>query len=482
MKAYPTPRTRLLPVIAAIGALLGGAVPAQASSHREAPSITKMPKVDGTDFYMFRSYEAGARGLRHADRQLPAAAGRLRRPELLHARPERALRDPHRQQRRRRRGHHLPVPLQEHLRKNIDADRSAARRSRCRWSTVGPIDGAEPGDAATCARPTRSTWCAAIAAAARAQRVTNADRRRADVRQAGRQHRRQVDSATYAGYAAQHVYDINIPGCAHAGRCSSASARTVRRQPRRDLRPGQPQPARRADGRRPRQRPRRQERHHDRARGADRLPRPPAATPSSAAGPPPACARARLLDQRAAERPDQTPRRDGGAWAQVSRLGMPLVNEVVIGLKDKDRFNARKPKDDAPVRRLRHQPDAAGADRDRCSRAGQGADQLPAHRPGGGLPDRRRRREPAGRRQRPSEMLRLNTAIAADAEAARTLLGVLGGDTPASRTAAGRATTWSTSSCASRWARCAWPPARRCLEGRLQAGRCAGRRALTEAR
>ena len=25
---------------------------------------------------------------------------------------------------------------------------------------------------------------------------------------------------------------------------------------------------------------------------------------------------------------------------QVSRLGMPLVNEVVIGLKDKDLFNA----------------------------------------------------------------------------------------------------------------------------------------------
>ncbi len=37
----------------------------------------------------------------------------------------------------------------------------------------------------------------------------------------------------------------------------------------------------------------------------------------------------------------------GGSWAQVSRLGMPLVNEVVIGLDDKDRFNASKPKDDA---------------------------------------------------------------------------------------------------------------------------------------
>ncbi|RZI54866.1 MAG: DUF4331 domain-containing protein, partial [Pseudomonas sp.] len=37
---------------------------------------------------------------------------------------------------------------------------------------------------------------------------------------------------------------------------------------------------------------------------------------------------------------------EGGAWTQVSRLGMPLVNEVVIGLDDKDKFNASRPKDD----------------------------------------------------------------------------------------------------------------------------------------
>jgi hypothetical protein len=37
----------------------------------------------------------------------------------------------------------------------------------------------------------------------------------------------------------------------------------------------------------------------------------------------------------------------GGAWTQVSRLGHPLVNEVVIGLPDKDRFNDSQPKDDA---------------------------------------------------------------------------------------------------------------------------------------
>ncbi|MBC7800299.1 MAG: DUF4331 domain-containing protein [Gemmatimonadaceae bacterium] len=37
----------------------------------------------------------------------------------------------------------------------------------------------------------------------------------------------------------------------------------------------------------------------------------------------------------------------GGAWVQVSRLGNPLVNEVIIGLDDKDRFNAAKPTEDA---------------------------------------------------------------------------------------------------------------------------------------
>ena len=39
--------------------------------------------------------------------------------------------------------------------------------------------------------------------------------------------------------------------------------------------------------------------------------------------------------------------REGGAWTQVSRLGMPLVNEVIIGVDDKDKFNASRPKDDA---------------------------------------------------------------------------------------------------------------------------------------
>lgn len=43
----------------------------------------------------------------------------------------------------------------------------------------------------------------------------------------------------------------------------------------------------------------------------------------------------------------QTAEKTGGAWVQVSRLSMPLVNELVIGLKDKDKFNASAPRGDS---------------------------------------------------------------------------------------------------------------------------------------
>jgi hypothetical protein len=35
-----------------------------------------------------------------------------------------------------------------------------------------------------------------------------------------------------------------------------------------------------------------------------------------------------------------------GPWRQVSRLGLPLINEAVIGLQDKDRWNRKRPGDD----------------------------------------------------------------------------------------------------------------------------------------
>ncbi len=54
---------------------------------------------------------------------------------------------------------------------------------------------------------------------------------------------------------------------------------------------------------------------------------------------------ARLLNCKPGSGNDKA-QKAGGAWTQVSRLGNPLVNEVVIGLPDKDKFNASSPKDD----------------------------------------------------------------------------------------------------------------------------------------
>src|SRR5271154_1713568 len=56
MQSYVWPRI----LAGAIAACIASA--ALASSHREAPFITSRPKVDGTDFYMFNSYETGRTG------------------------------------------------------------------------------------------------------------------------------------------------------------------------------------------------------------------------------------------------------------------------------------------------------------------------------------------------------------------------------------------------------------------------------------
>ena len=91
-----------------------------------------------------------------------------------------------------------------------------------------------------------------------------------------------------------------------------------------------------------------------------------------------------------------------GDWVQVSRLGNPLVNEVVIPIGQKDRWNASDPADDAqflgrytsPARRPR-QPAVPGAAR----HADRGA-----QRPRGRAPHRRARAQLHGRHEgRPPE-------------------------------------------------------------------------------
>src|SRR5205823_6663085 len=51
---------------------------------------------------------------------------------------------------------------------------------------------------------------------------------------------------------------------------------------------------------------------------------------------------------------------ESGPWVQVSRLGNPLFNEVVVPLGDKDRWNARHPKGDAAFLKYVQHPELAG--------------------------------------------------------------------------------------------------------------------------
>jgi hypothetical protein len=123
-----------------------------------------------------------------------------------------------------------------------------------------------------------------------------------------------------------------------------------------------------------------------------------------------------------------------GPLVQVSRLGMPLVNEVVVPVAAKDYFNASNPRQDAQFLPKVNDPELPHVisavypsvfpevpDSDDGQAGIQRADLVSVFLTGvEGV------NMPAG--VRPSEMLRLNTSIAPCTSACSTL-GVIGGDT-----------------------------------------------------
>lgn len=123
-----------------------------------------------------------------------------------------------------------------------------------------------------------------------------------------------------------------------------------------------------------------------------------------------------------------TASREGGAWVQVSRLGLPLVNEVVIGLKDKDKFNASQPTGDAQFLSYVTNPTLPALLEILFSSAGVKA---PTNIPRNdlvtafltGVPGLN---QPAN--VKASEMLRLNTSTPVVAAASQNRLGVIEGD------------------------------------------------------
>ena len=117
----------------------------------------------------------------------------------------------------------------------------------------------------------------------------------------------------------------------------------------------------------------------------------------------------------------------GGAWTQVSRLGMPLVNEVVIGLPDKDRFNGSKPKDDGQFADYVTNPTLPALLEIALALPGTAPKNIPRNDlVVTFLTGIKGVNQPAT--VTPSEMLRLNTSTPATPSAQQKRLGLAGGD------------------------------------------------------
>ena len=119
---------------------------------------------------------------------------------------------------------------------------------------------------------------------------------------------------------------------------------------------------------------------------------------------------------------------DGGAFVQLSRLSTPLINELVIGLGDKDRFSGSEPRNDAQFATYVTNPTLPalieilfGAAGVRAPTLFPRTDLVAAALTG--IPTLNQPPNVVA-----SEMLRLNTSTPAAAMAAQNSLGVIAGD------------------------------------------------------
>ena len=317
------------------------ATSALASSHREAPFLTNEPSVDGTDLYLFRSYEQGRQDY------VTVLANYI------------PFQDPFG-------GPHF-YPFDEnglyeiHFDNNGDAKEDITFQFRFNNTskqtaltvggkqvkipiiTSGPIDGVNPG---TLNR--RETFTID---------VVRGDRRsgeRAEVTRGGtREFDKPVDNIgqkTFGGadgyerYANQHIYDVSIPNCGNARVFVGQ-----RKEPFYiavgeifDLFNLNPLGAESGGNRNTLE-------GKNVSTIAMELPTSCLTTsgePVIGSWTTASKRQGRLIDPNPGTGIN-TGAKEGGPWVQVSRVGMPLVNEVVIGLEDKNRFNASKPMNDA---------------------------------------------------------------------------------------------------------------------------------------
>jgi hypothetical protein len=413
-------------LVAAICAGAAIQVPAQASSHREAPFITKQPKVDATDFYMFRSYEPGREGFV----TLIANYVPLQDPQ---AGPNYFMMDPDAL-------YEIHIDNNGDAREDITFQFKFQNTNKDTQLTVGGkkvsiplvINGGAIADPNAPGANVRETYTVNMVRGDRrsGQRspVTNATG-------GGTSFDKPLDNIgnksipNYAAYAAKHIYTVNIPGCSTPARMfvgqrkdpfvvnlgetfdlinikapATEFAANAEKAAKDDL----------AD------------------KNVTSIELEVAAACLMAGGDPviggwttASMRQARLLNPVPA---GAGASKEGGAWTQVSRLGMPLVNEVVIGLKDKDRFNASKPMNDAQFADYVTNPTLPALIEILYGNAGAKA---PTNFPRNDLVTAfltgvKGLNQPL--KVTPSEMLRLNTSIAPAAMGAQKRLGVIDGD------------------------------------------------------
>jgi hypothetical protein len=352
MRALLTPSRRLLPIVVSICAATGFSA-AQASSHREAPFIATVPKVDATDFYMFNSYEGVAgdgSGGRAGFVTLIADYVPLQDP---YGGPNYFSLDPN-------------ALYEIHIDNNGDAVEDITFQFRFKNTLKGialPLNGQNVPIPLIQAGAVSGRNAAALNLnetftlnIVRGNRRTGTSAPVTNVAGGSAIFDKPVDNigtktiADYASYAAAHIYTVNIPGCATPGKVFVGQRKdpfAVNLGVIFDL-VNAPlgvisNPA-------------------NTNAGTDDLADKNVTTlalevPGSClrvAGNKPVIGGWTSASMRQGQYLTPTPPSGhgttvttGGAWVQVSRLGMPLVNEVVIGLPDKDSFNGSVPGGDA---------------------------------------------------------------------------------------------------------------------------------------
>ena len=407
--------------------------PAFGSSHREAPGITEQPKVDGTDLYMFRSYETGREDYVTFIANYQPIQAPYGGPNYFTMDPD-ALYEIHVDND----GDAVEdLTFQFQFDNNLVngtgvtldiGDKTLAIPLRA----AGPVSA--PGDG-TLGETESYTLT-----------VIEGDRRSGTAMAAGTFQKPldYVGTKTipdYAAYAEQFIYDVNIPGCSGNSRVfvgQRAEAFAVNLGGIFDLVNFVPIEADAFPG------GIEQDRANDDIVDEFNITSIALEVPISCLtdGDQPIIGAWTTASLPQAEIEDPTPTYEatsavGGAYVQQSRLSAPLVNEVVIGLPHKDLFNAAEPTVDGLLADYVTNPtlpallnilfldavnDTLGSEIENLAPSNLPRTDLVAAFLTGieGL------NQPEG--VTPSEMMRLNTAIAPTPQAEQSTFGVVGDD------------------------------------------------------